>query len=125
MKRLLLGTLMILTVGTSAFAGTHHHHHNNYRNETQKRYQQQYQKNKKIKSYKNREAEIFIEEKRLDIKKELLNKNLDWNKIEKLNSEIALKKSQCTTENMKLKFENRNKKINKVPKEKATLVSKA
>ena len=44
---------------------------------------------------------IAMEEKRLDIKKELIKDKPDWNKVEKLNKEIALQQASAKTEKMK------------------------
>ncbi|MGL4567623.1 MAG: hypothetical protein ACRCU6_03720 [Fusobacteriaceae bacterium] len=48
---------------------------------------------------------IAIQEKRLEVKKSLLDKNPDWKKIEKLNLESAVLHSKNRTEMQKLKFE--------------------
>ncbi len=53
-------------------------------------------------------------EKRLEIRKELLNEKPDWNKIEKLNTEIAVKKSQAVTERMKYRFENQQDRMERI-----------
>lgn len=103
MKRLLIGSLMALAIGTSAFAGMHHYEGN--RNEAGRGHHHYRRENCRI-NPDNERMRILMAEKRLEIRKELLNEKPDWNKIEKLNTEIAVKKSQCITENMKYRFEN-------------------
>lgn len=44
---------------------------------------------------------IEIQQKRLDIEKELLNEKPNWKKIEKLNEEMAKLEAQMRTEHMK------------------------
>ena len=51
---------------------------------------------------------IAVEEKRLDIKKELLKDKPDWSKVEKLNREIALQQASAKTERMKQMKANQN-----------------
>lgn len=48
---------------------------------------------------------IDIEQKELDIKKEMLEDKVDWNKVEKLNKEIAQIKADIQTKVMKQHFE--------------------
>lgn len=50
------------------------------------------------------ENRIFIAERRIEIRKELLKDTPDWNRVEKLNQEIVMKR----TENQKYNMENRN-----------------
>lgn len=103
MKRLLIGSLMALAIGTSAFAGMHHY--NGHRDNMGRNYHHYKRENCRI-NPENERMRILMAEKRLEIRKELLNEKPDWNKIERLNTEIAVKKSQCITENMKYRFEN-------------------
>ena len=60
-------------------------------------------------------------EKRLEIRKELLNKKPDWNKIEKINTEIAVKKSQAATERMKYRFENQQNRKERIQRRNSPL----
>lgn len=48
---------------------------------------------------------IAIQEKRLEVRKALLEKSPDWKKIEKLNQESATIMAKSKTEMMKLRFE--------------------
>ena len=106
MKRFLIGSLIALTIGTSAFAGIHH---NGHRNEVRRVHHKNYKReNCRIKP-DNERMRILMAEKRLEIRKELLNEKPDWNKIEKINTEIAVKKSQALTERMKYRFENQDR----------------
>lgn len=72
----------------------------------------------RIAAEKNR---ITIQEKRLEVRKSLLEKNPDWKKIEKLNLESATLQAKNRTEMQKLKFEvlqarENSKNISKTPK---------
>ena len=104
MKRFIIGSLMALTIGTSAFAGIHYYE--GYRNETGRGHHHHYRRENCRINPDNERMRILMAEKRLEIRKELLNEKPDWNKIEKLNTEIAVKKSQALTERMKYRFEN-------------------
>lgn len=101
MKRFLVGSIIAVMLGTTAFAGVHHHYDKN-RNIKHCTYQK---KQSRI-NPENEKMRILVAEKKLEIRKELLNEKPDWNKIERINTEIAVKKSQRITENMKQKFEN-------------------
>ena len=104
MKKLLLGSFMLLALGTTAFAGMHHRLNNlgdgyHYNHSSSRRH------NCHNRSVESREAQISIDEKRLEVRRELLNENPDWNKIQRLNDEISLERSKYRTENMKQRFE--------------------
>lgn len=120
MKRFIIGSLMVLTIGTSVFAGVHH---NSYRNETRKGHHSHYKKENCRINPDNERMRILTAEKRLEIRKELLNEKPDWNKIERLNTEIAVKKSQATTERMKYRFENQQDRMKKLQRKNASLPS--
>ena len=111
MKRFIIGSLMVLAIGTSAFAGIHHYE--GYRNEAGRGHHHYRRENCRI-NPDNERMRILMAEKRLEIRKELLNEKPDWNKIEKLNTEIAVKKSQCITENMKYRFENQQDRMERI-----------
>lgn len=107
MKRLLIGSIMILAVATTAFAGTHHRS-----NDSRDDYRKSSRTHHSMRgnhcgrgSNESKRVRIAIEEKNLEIKKELLNENPDWSKIEKLNNDIALEHSRCKTDMMKDRFE--------------------
>ncbi len=51
---------------------------------------------------------IDISERQLEIKREMLKNNPDWNKIEKLNQEIALKRAENKTMIMRERMEQNN-----------------
>ena len=118
MKRFLIGSLMALTIGTSAFAGIHH---NGYRNEAGREHHHHYRRENCRINPDNERMRILMAEKRLEIRKELLNENPDWNKIEKLNTEIAVKKSQAVTERMKYRFENQQDRMKRIQRKNAPL----
>ena len=112
MKRFIIGSLMALTIGTSAFAGIHHYE--GYRNEAGRGYHHHYRRENCRINPDNERMRILMAEKRLEIRKELLNEKPDWNKIEKLNTEIAVKKSQAVIERMKYRFENQQDRMERI-----------
>ena len=112
MKRFIIGSLMVLTIGTSAFAGIHYYE--GYRNEAGRGHHHHYRRENCRINPDNERMRILMAEKRLEIRKELLNEKPDWNKIEKLNTEIAVKRSQCITENMKYRFENQQDRMERI-----------
>lgn len=109
MKKLLIGSFMIFAVGSTAFAGMHH---NGYGNGDYKKYhcspnieRAEFHK----KSFEFKKLGVSLDEKRLELRKELLNEKPDWNKIEKINNDIALEKSKFKTKMMKERFERQEK----------------
>ena len=112
MKRFIIGSLMALTIGTSAFARIHHYE--GYRNEAGRGHHHHYRRENCRINPDNERMRILMAEKRLEIRKELLNEEPDWNKIEKLNTEIAVKKSQAVTERMKYRFENQQDRMERI-----------
>ena len=105
MKKFLIGSLMVV-VGITAF-GKGYHHREVGRHHQQCEY---YRTSEKREFRVNPEVEktrIEFDEKRLDIRKELLKDTPDWTKVQKLNEEIALKKAEFRTNNMKRCFEYR------------------
>ena len=60
---------------------------------------------------KNKEVQanqIKIDEKRIELKKEMIKDTPDWNKVEKLNKEIATIKAENKTIMMKERMSNKN-----------------
>lgn len=53
-------------------------------------------------------SRILIQEKRLDVRKELIKTSPDWKKIEKLNSEIGTEQGKIRTLMEKYRIENPN-----------------
>ncbi len=111
MKRLLIGSIMILAVATTVFAETHYRS-----NESRDNYRKYSRTHHSMRgdhcgreSYESRKTRIAIDEKNIEIRKELLNENPDWSKIEKLNNDIALEHSKCKTDMMKDRFERDNR----------------
>lgn len=105
MKKFLIGSLMVV-VGITAF-GKGYHHREVGRHHQQCEY---YRTNEKREFRVNPEVEktrIEFAEKRLEIRKELLKDTPDWAKVQNLNEEIALKKAEFRTNNMKRCFEYR------------------
>lgn len=102
MKKILIGSMMILAISSTGFARMH--------NPEEKpapvppHMLKMREENRKIDPEFERER-ILIEEKKLEIRKELLNEKPDWNKIEKLNVEVATQEAKHRTARMKEKFE--------------------
>lgn len=107
MKKLLVGSLMLLAIGTAVYARPHDERYRDdrgtYHHSMRHRGEGRHCGRRTPESEKSR---ILIDEKRLEIRKELLNEKPDWNKIEKLNSDIALERARNKTEHMKYRFEN-------------------
>ncbi len=110
MKKIIISGLMILAISSTGFARMHDMDRENKKSTIRM---------KEYNSRKNPElerAQILIEEKKLEVRKELLNDNPDWNKIEKLNIEIATQEAKNRTCHMREKFETKfnsqNKKSN-------------
>lgn len=102
MKKLLVSCLMILAVGSLAFAKPNpeldpkplppHLH----RMQKMGHYRRDPEMEK---------VRIMIDESRLQIRKELLNEKPDWNKIEKLNIDIATQEAKLKTCRMRESYE--------------------
>lgn len=108
MKKFLIGSLMIVLGATSFGRGYHHRnfdggHHNSHCAYYDSKERYEYRTNPEFEK-----ARVEFAEKRLEIRKELLKDNPDWTKIQKLNEELALKKAEFRTNNMKRAFEYRN-----------------
>lgn len=118
MKKMALIGMMLLVVGATSFARGHHH---NYNNCNYAPCGASYHHNcvvdqnrpkvaPKAPKRRNPEAErtrLVIDEKRLEIRKELIKETPDWKKIEKINSEIATEQARERTANMRSRFEAR------------------
>ena len=90
MKKIFIGTLMILAISSTGFAKMH-----DFQNEPTPPVPPHMMKMKNNNYRVNPELErarILIEEKRLEVRKELLNEKPDWNKIEKCVLKVALSK---------------------------------
>lgn len=106
MKRFMIVAAMMTLIGSMAFSkevyrrGEYHHnrgeycHRGNYRNG----------------GYRDSESRILVDEKKIEIRKELLKDNPDWAKIEKLKVEMATESAKSSTERMKESYELRNQK---------------
>lgn len=102
MKKILIGSMMILAISSTGFARMH-----NFDDKpapTPPHMLKMREENRKIDPTFEKER-ILIEEKKLEIRKELLNEKPDWNKIEKLNIEVATQEAKHRTARMKEKFE--------------------
>ncbi len=102
MKKLLVSSLMILAVGSIAFAVPEpeldpkplppHLHR-----------MQKMERNRRDPEMER--VRIMIDESKLQIRKELLNEKPDWNKIEKLNIDIATQEAKLKTRRMRESYE--------------------
>lgn len=117
MKKMALIGMMLFVVGATSFARGHHYnnncnyapcgapqHHNCVVDQNRPKVAPKTQKRR------NPEAErvrLVIDEKRLEIRKELIKETPDWKKIERINTEIATEQAKERTVNMKSRFEAR------------------
>ena len=109
--------MMLFVVGATSFARGHHHNNNcNYAPcGAPQHYNCVVDQNRpkvapKTQKRRNPEAErvrLVIDEKRLEIRKELIKETPDWKKIERINTEIATEQAKERTVNMKSRFEAR------------------
>ena len=117
MKKMALIGMMLLVVGATSFARGHHHNNNcNYASCGAPQHhncvvdQNRPKVAPKTQKRRNPEAErvrLVIDEKRLEIRKELIKETPDWKKIERINTEIATEQAKERTVNMKSRFEAR------------------
>ncbi len=111
MKKILI--VGMLALGTMTFANSHENQKGHKRNT---RHEECVMKNmegnnfnksmsgkKRIKSKEEIKNNIEIQEKKIAIKKLMLNENIEWNQIEKINLEIAQLHAKNKTEMMKLR----------------------
>lgn len=115
MKKMALIGMMLFVVGATSFARGHHHNNNcNYAPcGAPQHYNCVVDQNRpkvapKTQKRRNPEAErvrLVIDEKRLEIRKELIKETPDWKKIERINSEIATEQAKERTANMRSRFE--------------------
>lgn len=106
MKKLLVGSLMLLAIGTAVYARPHDERYRNDRGYHHSMGHRGERKHCGRRTLETEKSRIFVDEKRLEIRKELLNEKPNWDKIEKLNSDIALERAKNKTEHMKYRFEN-------------------
>lgn len=104
MKKLLMGSLMILALGTTAFAGMHDR--NDMPGKPLPPHQHKMRMDNCRRNPEFEKSRIMIDEKRLEIRKELLNDKPDWNKIERLNIEVATQEAKNKTLRMKEHYNN-------------------
>ncbi|WP_115270344.1 hypothetical protein [Fusobacterium necrogenes] len=105
MKKIFVIIFIILAISSTGFAKMY-----NFQNESKQSIPLHMKKMKDKNYIINPELEktrIEIEEKRLEIRKELLKEEPDWDKIEKLNIEIAIQEAKNRTLTMREKFEAR------------------
>lgn len=117
MKKMALIGMMLFVVGATSFARGHHHNNNcNYAPcGAPQHYNCVVDQNRpkvapKTQKRRNPEAErvrLVIDEKRLEIRKELIKETPDWKKIERINSEIATEQAKERTANMRSRYEAR------------------
>ena len=118
MKKMTLIGIMLFVIGATSFARPHHHNYNNCDYApcgAPQHYNCVVDQNRpkvapKTQKRRNPEAErvrLVIDEKRLEIRKELIKETPDWKKIERINTEIATEQAKERTVNMKSRFEAR------------------
>lgn len=108
MKKLTVIGAMLLALGATAFAGGHKNWNNSDGGRNFLLNNSCQPPSTPMNFKKNPEMEkssILIEEKRLEIKKELLKDAPDWNKVEKFNTEISTERGKMKTAVMKARFE--------------------
>jgi hypothetical protein len=92
-KRIFSIGILALSLGMAGFANPNP---NNGKPNMPKRNRQE-----RVISPEMQKQRIAMEEKMLDIKKEMIKDKPDWNKVEKLNREIALERASAKTERLK------------------------
>lgn len=112
MKKIIIGSLMILAVTSTAFAGMHNRDNVRYNSNSSTHKMRNCDYRRDARTERDR---ILIEEKKLDVRKELLNEKPDWNKIEKLNIDIATQEAKLRTSRMREKFEAKFNNQNPLP----------
>lgn len=103
-KKIMLLGLFVMIFATNAYGRFRLGHYHCYREDSITR--EEYNKEK-------HELMIFIEEKNLEIEKEILKENPDWDKIEKLNDEIEKKSTKFKTHIIKEQHKKIHKKVEK------------
>lgn len=118
MKKMTLIGIMLFVVGATSFARPHHHnynncdyapcgapqHHNCVVDQNRPKVAPKIQKRRDPEAER---ARLVIDEKRLEIRKELIKETPDWKKIERINSEIATEQAKERTANMRSRYEAR------------------
>lgn len=105
MKNGIVVCLMLITMGTTIFAKGHSNN-DNYEIDNVPRHVHKMQRVKNYKRDSEKErVRIAIEEKKLDIRKELLKDTPDWNRIERLNVDIATEEAKIKTCRMRESYE--------------------
>ena len=107
MKKLAVVGVMVLALGATAFAIGHRNWNgsegmHNFGN-TSCQSSSNHMNFKR--SPEMEKSSILIGEKKLEIRKEMLKDSPDWNKIEKLNTEISTERGKMRTAGMKARFE--------------------
>lgn len=102
MKKLLVIGMMVTVLGSTAFANRHEEHHRNLPKHINRMQKVGHHGKRDI---ENEKLRIEIDEKRLEIRKELLNDKPNWDKIEKLNIEIATQEAKVRTCRMRENYE--------------------
>lgn len=101
MKKLTIVGIMIFALGATAFARGHqnwegvHHTERHYRSSNCGQWQDV------RRSPELERTRLVIDEKRLEVRKELVKDKPDWNKIERLNNEIAVEHGRARTSMMR------------------------
>ena len=118
MKKMTLIGIMLFVIGATSFARPHHHNYNNcdyapcgasYHHNcvVDQNRPKVAPKAPKRRNPEAEKARLVIDEKRLEIRKELIKETPDWKKIERINSEIATEQAKERTANMRSRYEAR------------------
>lgn len=101
MKKLTIVGMMIFAIGATAFARGHQNWDNNGGRHHRTYDCVQGEGRMARRSPEMERTRLVIDEKRLEIRKELVKENPDWKKVERLNTEIATEQGRARTTMMK------------------------
>lgn len=128
-KKILLGTILTLIIGTQAFARGRGHggehrgrfHNSNpaitcgaianstFQNDGEERFGNGFRRSHMINNPEFEKLSIAMDEKRLEIRKEIIKDTPDWSKIEKLNTDMATERAKFKTQMIKRRYEEMKK----------------
>lgn len=105
MKKGIMLCLMIITMGTTIFAKGHMVQEDYDINDIPRHIHKMQRVRSYKRDYEKERVRIAIEEKKLEIRKELLKDTPDWNRIEDLNIQIATEEAKIKTCRMRENYE--------------------
>lgn len=108
MKKLTIVGMMIFAIGATAFARGYQDWDNNGG-----RHHRAYECGQGMRRSPEMErTRLVIDEKRLEIRKELVKETPDWKKVDRLNNEIAVEQGRARTTMMKTHHEYQRTRVN-------------